>query len=666
MTRKKYFSYFLVGLFATGINLTTINTLWVPTQDWYLEWARLLNSGQKMYVDFAYPFTPLFSEIYRIIALAGDPLLASRVFNLLVFVVLGLGMHAVAEIFVRQYWAVILTTLLLAFWAIHPTNTIGGYYEFVTACLAWSSFFFLRNRKKFDLVASGLLCALGSLVKQNLLLVALTIFITLLLRVLKERDGIRLRIQQGFFRYSAGLGLVYLPFLIYLIINGSFFAFLTSMFGVGGKSLQLSSIALSWISNGVSLQNIAILVGISLLLFGPKNLIPIPKWIGLTSSGFLGLCTFIFVVQPMSLSFRFALFSVVSYAAVRVIKESNISKFTSRFEVKVARKVFPAILVLLVVGSWLVSNINLPLFERLLAFLKFNLPTQMWYWQSAGGYIWLIVAATIASYVLVPYLSRIKVFKETRVGTVRTIVPKSLEDSWLRTLIYALLASMVINSVNGAVSLDSNLILGVIAISMAMRLVGNSMNKLFLLFPAFFWISASVMIITLVPYQWIGWSEVKTPNVRSELPLFKNFMLTDLEERFFVEVKAAFVQLEAGDEAVSTKTIAVLPAQPILYELSSAKPFNLRCPIMHIDICSDKDAQQDLSRLRTAGPDYVVFMDLGNAINTQMDKAFRNGNQSAQSKILEFLKTGSAYKLEVSQPVEAQPNARLLYFSRIY
>lgn len=161
MTRKKYFSYLVVGLFAIGINLTTINTLWVPTQDWYLEWARLLNSGQKMYVDFAYPFTPLFSEIYRIVVLAGDPLVASRLFNLLVFVVMALGMHAIAEIFVRTYWAAMLTTLLLGFWAIHPTDTIGGYYEFVTACLAWSSFFFLRNRKKLDLVLSGLLCALG-------------------------------------------------------------------------------------------------------------------------------------------------------------------------------------------------------------------------------------------------------------------------------------------------------------------------------------------------------------------------------------------------------------------------------------------------------------------------------------------------------------------------
>lgn len=664
MTQKKYFSYVVVGLFAAGINLTTINTLWVPTQDWYLEWARLLNSGQKMYVDFAYPFTPLFSELYRLIVLTDDPLLVSRIFNLFVFVVLALGMHAVAKIFIQHYWSVVLTTLLVAFWAIHPTNTIGGYYEFVTACLAWSSFFFLRNNRKFDLVIAGLLCALGSLVKQNLLLVAMTIFVMLLVQLFRELDGNRLRNRKRFFSYTAGLAIVYLPFLIYLMINGAFFAFLTSMFGVGGKSLKFSSIALSWISNGASIQNIAIFIAIILLLFGRENLIPIPKWLGLTSSGFLGLCIFIFVVQPLSFSFRFAIFSLLAYTALRLIKESNISNLISRLDVRVVWISFPFILVTLVTGSWMISNVQVPFVERVFAFLAFNLPTQMWYWQSAGGFLWLVVVATVAAYVLFPAVSRFKFFNRTRAYFLRITVPKTLNDSWLRTLVFSLLASMAINSVNGAVSLDSNLILGLIAISMALRLVGNSINRFILLFPALFWISTSVMIITLVPYQWIGWSETKTPNVRSDLTLFKNFSLTELQERFFLDVKSSFAQLERGDKAASRKTIAILPAQPILYEFSSSEPFKLRCPVMHIDICSDKDAYMDLSSFRTGGPDYVVYMDLGIEINSELDQAFRSGKPSAQSSILDFLKYGSVYKLEISQPLEAQPNARLLYFSK--
>ena len=91
MKSKKYEIYLVI--LTSGISLTSISTIWSPTQDWYLEWASYWNEGLLPYKDFFFPFPPLYLYLYKFILYTPDPLLFSRLFNFAVVIVLNVGLY---------------------------------------------------------------------------------------------------------------------------------------------------------------------------------------------------------------------------------------------------------------------------------------------------------------------------------------------------------------------------------------------------------------------------------------------------------------------------------------------------------------------------------------------------------------------------------------------
>jgi hypothetical protein len=128
---KREFIYGCTAFFLPfSLNIFLINTIWTPTQGWYLEWANYMNQGLNPHTDFYLPFPPLFVWVNRIFLWTADPLIAERFFMTIAYSLLSLGLFKLLTRFFSLNIAIYTSLLSILIFQLSPTNTISGYYEF--------------------------------------------------------------------------------------------------------------------------------------------------------------------------------------------------------------------------------------------------------------------------------------------------------------------------------------------------------------------------------------------------------------------------------------------------------------------------------------------------------------------------------------------------------
>lgn len=658
-----HFFPLIVLVIATGsLNLPYLNSLWVPTQGWYLEWARYINNGKIPYLDFSFPFPPLYLELNRTFLVFPDPLIASRIFDFSIEIFMTLGLYFIGTLYVRKWLAVFIAFSLVSIWQLDPTNTIAGYFEFATMLLAWGLYFYIKNAGKFSGIAAGVLLVSASLVKQNFVAVVFILFVAKLYKLTREKR------ENNQFNLNVVLSIVfsYLVFALYLILNGNLLAFFDSMLTGGGKSITgntlFSNLIASadfdqlifpfvvfgtacfvmilaksspnkWIVEKVffplALAFSALLIFGTISIWGPKSLVTVG--IGV----FIGFNALLFLLKTKPNYFLFSLASITATVSVSVI-----SWFVSNEETGLGKRIFDG---LMNHFSDFESG-HLLLGKILWAIVLTSLLTRL--------ILWIVNTKVYKSNFFTPKLILITEEPTLRTPTQDTTLVKDSD------VVFALIASLVLNSFNGQANMDSNIVLTIIVLGWSLSKLNKVLTSALLSLVSIFLIF-SIPVIPLHVYSWFGWDEFKTVNISNEIPLFKNFKLTTEETYFYSNLNVAISTAENKLNNPEKSTIISIPAQPVLGYLSNLDSFWLHCPIMHIDICPEKDSEKDLVSIVSGEPTVVIYYALPESLRNSFDTDFRKGKISASNKIYNFLKSGREYRLVESVSVPNYPNTNV-------
>lgn len=639
-----------LALLASGISLTSISTIWSPTQDWYLEWASYWNDGLLPYKDFYFPFPPLYLALYRYILHAPDPLLLSRLFNFAIIVTLSVGVYKLLSIKFKDFTAFFVTATVMLWWQINPTNTISGYFEFACCLLAWGLYFLLGQGGSIKFVISGMLIAASSLVKQNYVFTVISLSALSFIYILLLKGP---HIKRFVF-LLAGFLLTYLLFLFYLVKNKSYTLFIDTMLQGGGKNLEFSNLVRNLIIEVVKPQTaltfIILIASIAAFVRVKKFSVFSDKYkenLGVRLYTLSVICFFYFhrfeSVPQILISFFMLL---ILFVATQVV--INRIQFLQTF--------YWAMPIFFVIGSWVISNSSFGDFLRIEE-LDYGLK---YFSNFVGSMLWSLS-------VIVLLLVFYKVFNYSKYSRNYFIFlnDKILKDYIFISVILSLFLGGLINAYNGSAFIDSNIIL--CAILLAILLDGaliSPKNRVRLI--SFIWLplSLSSVLITTNPYSWYGWSEtIKTQNISNSLELFRNFKLTTQQTNFYEEVHNTIEKIST--ESISRNlTIAQVPAQPILMNLNNLTHYKMFCPVMHIDVCPESASRVDLNNFQKNPPDVFLYYSFGVETLFGLEEAFRDGQKSNIRRIEEWLNSGSAMKFEDRIKVPNMLNSFLYVYSK--
>lgn len=655
----------IVVVSSALLNLTTINSMWVPTQDWYLEWARNISNGRTPYVDFFLPFPPLYVEIYRLFGIFPDPLITSRIFNLIVYCVMALYLYKISRLKLSGSFSVILGFGLAFVIGLEPTDTIAGYFEFATMLAAIGVYHYLVNSSFRNKIISGVFLALASLVKQNFVL-AVLVFITFetveLIRYARTKQKFK-EVSKGF---VIGATSVYGIFSIYLLINENFVAFIRAMLMGGGKNLQFSNLVYGLFYEFGQVLPYVMIFFIAIAgaaLIGSTKLTQKLYIDRILASGFLALAVSFLAVNAGILSFKYILivwFLFFVYFALNKLLQKD----------KYFEQLLSFILIisvpLIVIFTWVISNSNSSLLLKIWQILVEKNNFELLIARQTAQELWIVICF-ICILIVYVYLTRITTFQKLYVGNIVRKYSNEIvnipKDYFI--VIIGLSSAMIVNSFNGAAALVSNLVIGAVVLSwfFSQPFIKPAFIQVFQLALVSSLIIATP-IMTINTYSWFGWNEQKTPNVESKLELFSNFQLTTMEEEFFSKIKLKLDKaIEISGE--TSPSIAVFPAQPIFNDLAEISPINLSCPISWIDICPDSWLQKDLSKIQEGLPSIVVYYALPSETMAGQDSYYRNGKKSVLSEILNHLqKSNGSYSQFAKVPVKANPGSFVYVFVR--
>jgi hypothetical protein len=648
MKNKKYEIYLVI--LASGISLTSISTIWSPTQGWYLEWATYWNDGLVPYKDFFFPLPPLYLFVYKYILYTPDPLLFSRFFDLAIVVLLNVGLYKLLNLKFKTFTAFFVTATVMLWWQINPTNTISGYFEFACCLLVWGLYFLLGQGGAFKFVISGMLIAASSLVKQNYVftVTSFTILSFIYILFFKGPQVKRLILL------LVGFLLTYILLLFYLVRNDLLSLFIETMLQGGGKNLEFSNLVRNLVIEVVRPQTA---VTFLILIFSIVTFARMKKFstfsIRFTENlalGFYILSTLFFIYfysigsVPQFL-FRFLILYLLFIVTLSIVNR-----------IRILQTFYWVSPIFIVVGSWVISNSSLGYLLRIER-LNNGLAN---FSSFLGSMLWSLSIAVLLlfAYKALLYKNDEKYFS----GFINNEITK---DYAFISVVLSLFLGGLINAYNGSAFIDSNIILCAILLS---ALVDGSLstpkNRARLI--SFVWLplSLSSVFITTTPYSWYGWTETtKTQNISNNLELFKNFKLTKQQTNFYEEVHNVV-------NRISTKsinknlTIAQVPAQPILMNLNSLNHYKMFCPIMHIDVCPESASRVDLENFKEDPPDVFLYYSFGDGALLSFEDSFRDGKKSNIRRIEEWVNSGSAMKLEDKIEVPNTPDSFLYIYSK--
>ena len=629
--KTKLFSL-IAFIFPLLINGLQVITTWIPQESWYLEWGKYIHEGQIPYKDFYLPFPPLLIYINSLFFFSSNPLVASHIFYWIVMGFLGWGLFKVSAQITDQRISLLISTSLVLFWSIHPTDVIGGFFEFAVTLVTWGYFLVFQKKNNCYLqVIGGTLIAMGSLVKQNFLatIVALTFYLCIRF-LLRQKTNSRVT-----FALIGSYG-TYLVFALILILNQSFNSFVDAMLDGGGKNPTLNT----WFRN-LFISNLrpSVLLACLLLLAG---LFVVSRFKNSPKQGVENYLFLLFGASLISASISiFMNFSFDIVSIKNIVQTLLLFFLVALVAILQSRKrrLLSYILIGLIVSSTI--HIYLDFFVS-----QFDITTNQDLFTTSYIYsIWNYIGATVWFFVSIVIAVSILTF--TRLAKLVS-AKKLLFLAEHRVIILSLFSADVLNAFNGGLALDGSVLLAAIVLSVVSINI-NVNGLIYSLIAVLLTIGLilSSAIISRVPYQWYYWNELKTVNVSNNIPLFKGMYLTGAQTEFYEEIHR---QLILGSQIVNNpKPIVIsIPAQPTLSWLRTGfyeNSYYLRCPIIWIDICPEHEAEETFAKIQSQTPDMIVFFDLGAKGLVDLERGYRNGKISTLSRIREYLLNGQDYRI---------------------
>lgn len=622
-----------------SLNFFLINTIWTPTQGWYLEWAKYLNQGLDPYTDFYLPFPPLFVWVNRVFLWTSDPFMAERLFMAIAYSLLSLGLYKLLTRFLSSNIALCSSLLSILIFQLSPTNTISGYYEFAMLLATWGLYFSFSetSEKRFF---GGILIAASCLTKQNFLplIFAITLMESLSFQYKKKFEAKKYPI-------TLGAVSVFLAFTVYLLSNSSFLRFIEIMLQGGGKDPEVLSLFKNILAPATKPSTLYLFCLILLIitmvrdrnqkLRNDKSLVTI----------FLVTQMLVLVLNPFSISSLLERrISIIVFGIIFLVTFLN---WKSLNQLVVTSKSW-LIIVIIFLTPFSIFALNEIILRTTLNQNRF-FHYLNGYSSNVGSSISGLLLLTMNTFVLV----QICAFRSTKL---QQYMYKCLKDgadrprllTKLNYVVSGLLAAGLLNAVNGGFDFPANLILGSISIAFFVKHFEQTLMRRVFVIPFALSILISSIQIGIHNYQWFGWNEVasghSTSN-RSELQVFRNFYLTEPQRNFYQEVNSGInvAEKKLVKSMDSDLKILVFPMQPVISELSLLTNYRLNCPIMHFDVCPDNEAEKDLKKFKQNPPDLVVLFDLGMDFIDSNEIAWRDGKISTYRKIQEFFLESGLY-----------------------
>jgi hypothetical protein len=607
--------YFL-SLFSLFQNLPFVNSLWVPTQGWYLEWAKYAKSG-IIYRDFYQPFGPTYTFLNMIWSIFPDPLLAQRLGDLLVWTFLLIGIYIFLLNFLPSRFSFFSALISSTIFQFSATNTIGGYYELSLCFIVWAGIALQKKSNLFSFFG-GCFLSLGVLTKQNWL----PIFVVFTIFSLVSWRSVANQIVKRVMLFTIGALSVFAILALYLFLNGALTDFLLAMLSAGGKSPNVERLLQNLILP-ITQSNSLILVFLLSICFMPQNKM-VPNFRGYYWQYIL----FAIVLTKYFLPLRFqgllwgrsdlVLIIIISFLLLIRVRDFGRSNYAAYLIV--ASSLIPGFFIIF-------TDLVLRLRPNTNVALELNATAT----HIATQFTNIALPLSILGFVL--FFRRKKLFH-----TGLDENQERLQSLFLITLFL----SGVLNSFNGGFDFNSNLILGSLGIGFILKKISKSVEFYRpLICVALLFVFASVSIAGNV-YSWFGWDEkvgIHTNKKVNDTDLFRNFILTQEEHNFYSQLSTLITSArqEIDPKFTDNPTLMTFPMQPIVNRLQPVSPYVLRCPVLHFDICNDFEAKKDYKNIQVNPPDIVVVFDLGDPFIEENENAWRYGKKSVYRSIQDFL-----------------------------
>jgi len=615
-----FYSFFLC--------LTSVNTIWTPTQGWYYIWSKKL-INETPYVDYYLPLPPLYVYLNRVFLLFPDPLLMERLMMVVVFVLMVSGFFQIMTLYFKQSISIVTTLLSSTLFQFSPTNTIAGYYEFGLMLLLWG-FYFCHKKSLILQISGGILICCSSLTKQNFLGASMVLFFLFAWKILKKRE---------IFWPAIGNMVGYLIFLCYLLVNGATGIFISTMLQGGGKNPNLISF----------LKNSAYMVSNQEIFVSSLTLLIVV---------YLTYC-FGEVVQVRNKSFILCFLLVGIFIEVTLM---NLSFPNTRL-------FLPIILGITLATS--LAWIGMQKFEQK---IKKN-----WHYLSL---------TTCLTFVSFEILSRISDKSDEIVGIGSEVSQKSflqIENASTILGLYGLLLlirkreivntqinamnggyllisfffCMILNNFNGGLTYSTAFYLFGFGIAYVMQGINLLQTQKFFQILGAGILAVICLGITLNIYAWYGWNEKFNAHVITEQKpqIFRNFFLTSNQMNIYKQINSSLDSIKKNTDNVENLRIISWPSQPIFSLMSSFEQYKSNCAIIHFDVCPENQAKIDLNYIKKDPPEIVIYSDSGIEFIRSEERMWRNGDISSQRKIREFLLYSNSYRvIREIPPTEASLN----------
>lgn len=629
-----------------SLNFFLINTIWTPTQGWYLEWASYLNQGLNPYTDFYLPFPPLFVWINRVFLWTSDPLIAERLFMTITYSLMSLGLYKLLSRFFSLNTAVFTSLLSILIFQLSSTNTISGYYEFAILLTAWGLYFSLSesSTKRFF---GGTLLVACCLTKQNFLPLILAI-------ILMELFSFQDKKKYGINKYATTFGAfcAFLAFTGYLVLNNSLLRFIEIMLQGGGKDPEVIALIKNILSPTLNPSYLFLFCLILLTITILKDRTQTAEKERRLVQSFLVAQMVVLMLNPFSISSLIERrVSILVFGVALLVILFN-WKLLCQPAVSLKSWLFIFIIFLTPFSAFVMNEILLR--TSLSQNRFFQILND--YSLNTGSKISGLLLLTMNAYVLVQISAiRYPKLKQYFYRCFKDGVDRPSLLTKLNYVVIGLLAAGILNAVNGGFEFPANLILGSISTAFFVKHFEQSLKKNIFVIAFALSILLSSIQIGIHNYQWFGWNEVASGHStsdRSELRIFRNFYLTGPQENFYKEVNSGIdlAEKKLANRTDSDPKIVIFPMQPVISKLSSFTKYRLNCPILHFDVCPDNEAMKDLKNFKRNPPDLVVLFDLGMDFINSNEKVWRDEKISTYREIQEFfLESGRYSTLKIVQ-----------------
>jgi hypothetical protein len=607
---------YLLCLFSLFQNLPFVNSLWVPTQGWYLEWAKYAKSG-IIYRDFYQPFGPTYTFLNVIWSISPDPLLAQRLGDLVIWTFLLIGIYIFLLNFLPSSFSFFSALISSTIFQFSATNTIGGYYELSLCFIVWAGIALLNKSNLFGFFG-GCFLSLGVLTKQNWL----PIFVVVLIFSLFSWRSVPKQIAMRLLLFTLGALSVFALLAIYLFINGALTDFLLAMLSAGGKSPNIERLFQNLILP-ITQSNSLILAFLLSICFMPQN-----KMVSNFRGYYWQYILFAIVLTKYFLPLGFQsllwgrldllLIIIISFLLLLRIKDSRHSNYAAY----------------LIFASSLTPGFFIIFTDLVLRLRpKTNVASEL---NEVATHV-----ATQLTNIALP-LSILGFVLFYRRKQLVNIGLHENQEKLQNLFLFTLFLSGVLNSFNGGFDFNSNLIMGSLGIGFILKEISKSVEYYRpLICVALLFMFSSLSIAGNV-YSWFGWDEkvgIHTNKKVNDTDLFRNFILTQEEHNFYSQLSTLITSArqEIDPKFTDDPTFMTFPMQPIVNRLQSVSPYALRCPVLHFDICNDFEAKKDYRNIQVNPPDIVVLFDLGDSFIQENEKAWRYGKKSVYRSIQDLL-----------------------------